>query len=262
MICTICPRRCGGIRTEQRGTGICKMPALPVVARASLHPWEEPCISGTRGSGTVFFSGCALRCGFCQNEPISLGGFGKPISVSRLREIFEELVRQGATNINLVTPTQFALPIFEALRAPLPVPVVWNSGGYDSVSALRLLEGKIQIYLPDFKYADPELARLCSGAEDYFAVAKAAVSEMVRQTGPCVLDGNGLLRRGVLIRHLMLPGKLQNTKAVIDFVANAFPPGAVWFSLMSQYVPMDGARSWGWAAGLLRESIMRPGTTL
>lgn len=142
-------------------------------------------------------------------------------------------------------PTHFALPILQALAKPLPIPVVWNSGGYDSVSTLRLFEGKVQIYLPDLKYADSGLARRCSGVEDYFEVARAAIEEMVRQTGPCVQDEKGLLRRGVLIRHLMLPGQLRNTKAVIDFVAGAFPPGTVWFSLMSQYLPMGRAEELG-----------------
>ena len=249
MICHLCPRRCGSVRTEEEGFGRCGMPWLPVVARAALHFWEEPCISGRRGSGTVFFSGCPLGCVFCQNGRISRENFGKTVTVERLREIFLELIGQGAHNINLVTPTHFAPAIRRALAEPLPVPVVWNSGGYDRVETLRALEGRVQIYLPDLKYADSALAAACSGAPDYFDVARAAIREMVRQTGPCVFDGEGLLRRGVVIRHLMLPGALENTRRVMDWVAGAFPPGTVLFSLMSQYTPQPGAE------GMLRRRV-------
>ena len=249
MICHLCPRRCGSVRTEEEGFGRCGMPWLPVVARAALHFWEEPCISATRGSGTVFFSGCPLGCVFCQNGRISRENFGKTVTVERLREIFLELIGQGAHNINLVTPTHFAPAIRRALAEPLPVPVVWNSGGYERVETLRTLEGRVQIYLPDLKYADSALAAACSGAPDYFDVARAAIREMVRQTGPCVFDGEGLLRRGVVIRHLMLPGALENTRRVMDWVAGAFPPGTVLFSLMSQYTPQPGAE------GMLRRRV-------
>ena len=249
MICNLCPRRCGAVRTEEEGFGRCGMPWLPVVARAALHFWEEPCISGRRGSGTVFFCGCPLGCVFCQNGRISRENFGKTVTVERLREIFLELIGQGAHNINLVTPTHFAPAIRRALAEPLPVPVVWNSGGYERVETLRTLEGRVQIYLPDLKYADSALAAACSGAPDYFDVARAAIREMVRQTGPCVFDGEGLLRRGVVIRHLMLPGALENTRRVMDWVAGAFPPGTVLFSLMSQYTPQPGAE------GMLRRRV-------
>ena len=249
MICNLCPRRCGAVRTEEEGFGRCGMPWLPVVARAALHFWEEPCISGRRGSGTVFFSGCPLGCVFCQNGRISRENFGKTVTVERLRKIFLELIGQGAHNINLVTPTHFAPAIRRALAEPLPVPVVWNSGGYERVETLRTLEGRVQIYLPDLKYADSALAAACSGAPDYFDVARAAIREMVRQTGPCVFDGEGLLRRGVVIRHLMLPGALENTRRVMDWVAGAFPPGTVLFSLMSQYTPQPGAE------GMLRRRV-------
>ena len=241
MICTICPRRCGAERTESAGGGFCGMPSLPVVARAALHHWEEPCISGTQGSGTVFFSGCSLRCVFCQNGVISREHFGRPVTVERLREIFRRLADAGAHNINLVTPTHFALPILEALETPPEVPVVWNSGGYDSVETLRLLEGRVQIYLPDLKYADGDLARRYSAAPDYWDTARAAILEMVRQTGGCETGPDGLLRRGVVIRHLMLPGALENTKRVMDWVADTFLPGQVLFSLMAQYTPQPGA---------------------
>ena len=241
MLCTLCPRLCAARRTGTRGDGRCGMPSLPVVARAALHHWEEPCISGTQGSGAVFFSGCPLGCVFCQNGRISRGHLGKIVSVERLREIFLSLIAQGAHNINLVSPTHFAHAVGEALREPLGVPVVWNTGGYERVETLRALEGRVQIYLPDLKYADGALAQRYSDAPDYFEIAAAAIEEMVRQTGPYELGEDGLLRRGVLIRHLLLPGALENTKAVLDYVARTFPPGTVLFSLMAQYTPQPGA---------------------
>lgn len=227
-------------RDAQAGEGFCGLPATPVVARAGLHLWEEPCVSGARGSGAVFFSGCVLRCVYCQNHAISHENFGKPVSVERLREIFWELIGQGAHNINLVSPTPFAPAIREALAEPLPVPVVWNTGGYERVETLRSLEGKVQVWLPDLKYVDSGLSRDLSGAADYFGAASAAIEEMVRQTGDYVLE-DGLLKRGVLIRHLMLPGRLENTKAVLDWVAETFRPGQVLLSLMAQYTPQPGA---------------------
>ena len=227
-------------RDAQSGEGFCGLPATPVVARAGLHLWEEPCVSGVRGSGAVFFSGCVLRCVYCQNHAISHENFGKPVSVERLREIFWELIGQGAHNINLVSPTPFAPAIREALAEPLPVPVVWNTGGYERVETLRSLEGKVQVWLPDLKYVDSGMSRDLSGAADYFGAASAAIEEMVRQTGDYVLE-DGLLKRGVLIRHLMLPGQLENTKAVLDWVAETFRPGQVLLSLMAQYTPQPGA---------------------
>ena len=241
MICNLCPRRCGALRTEAAGAGHCRMPALPVLARAALHHWEEPPISGSRGAGTIFFSGCSLDCVFCQNDQISHQDFGRPVPLSRLREICMELVAQGAHNIDLVNPTHFAHAVGALLEEPLPVPVVWNSGGYDRVETLRALEGKIDIYLPDLKYLSPGLALRCSGAEDYPQTATAAILEMYRQTGPCVWGEDGLLRRGVIIRHLILPGCVAEAKAVMDWVAAHFPPRAVLFSLMSQYLPLGRA---------------------
>jgi putative pyruvate formate lyase activating enzyme len=235
--CTICPRACRIARTEATGSGVCGMGLSPVVARAMLHMWEEPCISGTNGSGTVFFSGCALNCVYCQNHDISFGRFGKPVTVRRLREIYFELLAQGAHNINLVNPTHFADAVLESLEGGLPVPVVWNSGGYDSVPTLRRLEGTLQIYLPDMKYALPEPAARYSKAPDYPETAKAAILEMFRQTGPYVMNDDGLLKSGVVIRHLILPENLENTFHVIDWVAETFSPGDVLFSLMSQYTP-------------------------
>ena len=237
MLCNLCPRQCGALRTETAGEGRCRMPAAPVAARAALHMWEEPPISGTRGSGTVFFSGCSLGCVFCQNEEISHRDFGKPISLERLREICLELIAQGAHNINFVNPTHYAHVVRRLLEEPLPVPVVWNSGGYDRVETLRTLEGRVSIYLPDLKYLDPGTAERYSAARDYPQAARAAIREMVRQTGPCQFDGDGLLLRGTVIRHLILPGQVNQAKAVMDWVAEEFPRGTVLFSLMSQYTP-------------------------
>ena len=206
-----------------------------------LHQWEEPCLVGERGAGAVVFSGCNLRCKFCQNGVISQEGYGKPITPRRLREIFEELVEQGAACLDLVTPTHFTDAVLEALGdGPWPVPVVWNCGGYESVETLKRLENRVQVYLPDLKYALTEPAKAYSGAADYPETAKAAILEMFRQTGPYRME-NGQLRSGVLIRHLVLPGELENTKAVIDWVAETFRPGEVLFSLMSQYTPQPGA---------------------
>ena len=237
MICEQCPRRCGALRTPEEGRGLCRMPSLPVLARAALHHWEEPPISGTRGSGTVFFTGCPLGCVFCQNGDISQRNFGKPVTEERLWEICQELIAQGAHNINFVTPTHYAHVLASLLERPLPVPVVYNCGGYERLDTLRMLEGKVQIYLPDFKYLDPAAAQRYSGAPDYPEAASAAIREMVHQTGPCRFDENGLLTRGVIIRHLILPGQVNGAKAVMDWVAREFPPGMVLFSLMSQYTP-------------------------
>ena len=236
MICTLCPRRCGAERTAEAGGGFCRMPGGLRVARAMLHHWEEPPISGRNGAGTVFFSGCTLGCVYCQNGDISAGGFGKDISTARLREIFEELIAQGAHNIELVTPTHFLPWILPALTPRLPVPVVYNCGGYERVETLRALEGLVDVYLPDLKYADGALAAELSGAADYFPVACEAIQEMFRQVGPYVIE-DGLLTRGVVIRHLVLPGYLDNTRRVLDWIAETFAPGDVLVSLMSQYTP-------------------------
>ena len=236
MICNLCPRRCGALRDETRGLGRCRMPSVPVAARAALHHWEEPPISGSRGSGTIFFSGCSLGCVFCQNQEISHRDFGRAVSLERLGRICDELIAQGAHNINFVNPTHFAVRDL-LIRHPLPAPVVWNSGGYDRVETLRALEGLVDIYLPDLKYLDPDTAGRYSAAPDYPEAAVAAIREMVRQTGPCQFDGDGLLRRGTVIRHLILPGQVGQAKAVMDWVAREFPRGTVLFSLMSQYTP-------------------------
>ena len=240
MICNLCPRRCNAERTESLGTGFCRMPTTPHLARAALHHWEEPVISGTQGSGAVFFSGCALRCVFCQNHEISTDCFGEAVSVEHLREIYAELIAQGAHNITLVTASHFAPWVAQSLCPALPVPVVWNCGGYESAEILSMLAGKVQIYLPDLKYADNALAVKLSAAPDYFEVATAAIEEMHRQVGDVVID-DGLLKRGVVIRHLVLPGQLDNTRRVLDWVSQTFSSGQVLVSLMSQYTPQPNA---------------------
>lgn len=238
--CLLCPRKCGIVRSESLSehlAGVCASPLAPVVARAGLHHWEEPVISGDRGSGAVFFTGCNLHCVFCQNHDISSAPAGKEISVSRLRKIYFELIAQGAHNINLVTPTHFTDAVLESLDGGLPVPVVWNSNGYESVESLRKLRGKIQIFLPDLKYADNSIAMRYSRTPDYFERASEAIFEMYSQTGPWKVDDEGMLLSGVVIRHLILPGCVENSKRVIDFVAEHFKPGEVFFSLMRQYLP-------------------------
>ena len=237
--CNLCPRKCNTQRKAltDSGKGFSNMGENPVVARAALHFWEEPPISGTNGSGTVFFSGCNLKCVFCQNENISSGGFGKEITIERLREVYFDLIKQGAHNINLVTGTHFINAIAKSLEEPLPIPVVYNCGGYESVNSLKLLENKVQIYLPDLKYANNDLAIKYSDAPDYFEIATNAIKEMYRQVGKCEFDDNGIMTKGVIIRHLILPNNLENTKRIIDWVKEYFNDGEVLFSLMSQFTP-------------------------
>ena len=237
--CTLCPRRCGVDRTRGQ-LGFCKMPGQIHAARAGVHYWEEPVISGSFGSGAVFFSGCTLKCAFCQNYDISQENFGKPMTSAELRAAFERLIDEGVQNINLVTPTHFLPDILPALEPKLPVPVVYNCGGYESVETLRQLEGKIDVYLPDFKYSDNALAKKLSSAPDYFETASAAILEMYRQVGKPVLEDDEM-KRGVLVRHLVLPGCVDNSLGVLDWVAEHFRSGDVLFSLMSQYVPMGRA---------------------
>lgn len=241
MICNQCPRNCGAERTESVGKGVCGVPNAPVLARAALHRWEEPPISGTRGSGTIFFSGCSLKCVFCQNEMISRDCYGKPVTMERLREICQELIAQGAHNIDFVNPTHYAQVLAELLEEPLGVPVVYNTGGYDKVDTLKTLEGKVDVYLPDLKYVDTAPAGRYSKAPDYPEVAKAAILEMFRQTGPYQIGEDGLMKQGVIIRHLVLPGQLEAAKQVMDWVKETFAQGDVLFSLMSQYIPYGHA---------------------
>ena len=244
-LCYICPHRCGVDRPEtmsSSGTfGSCGCGMKPIVARAGLHMWEEPCISGTRGSGTVFFSGCNLHCVFCQNYKISCEGFGKEITIPHLQKIYHDLIAQGAHNINLVTPTHFTQAIIESLKEKLSVPVVYNTSGFETIDTLRKLQGKVQIYLPDFKYSDNLAAIKYSNAPDYFRITAAAIKEMHRQTGDYRIDDDGILQSGVVIRHLILPGLVDNSKRVIDWVAETFKPGQVLFSLMHQYIPCGDA---------------------
>ena len=258
MICNLCPRRCGTVRDEGRGEGWCRLPDGLRIARAALHHWEEPCISGSRGAGTVFFSGCTLGCVFCQNGPISHGNFGKAVSGDGLREIFQRLAGQGAHNIELVTPTQYSHILARVLSEPVPggLPVVWNSGGYERADTLRALEGKVDVYLPDLKYVTPALAARYSGGEDYPRAAQAAILEMFRQRGPVRLE-DGLLKSGVLIRHLLLPGHVNEAKLVMDWVAEQFPRGSVLFSLMAQYTPMGDLSPCPELARTVRPSELR-----
>lgn len=234
--CRLCPRECGVNRAAGE-TGFCGCPATALVAKTMRHMWEEPVLAGSGGSGALFFGGCTLGCKYCQNAAISGGPVGKPTDSAGLRRIFEDLIAQGAENIDLVTPTHFLPTILPALEPKLPVPVVCNCGGYERVETLRELEGKIDIYLPDFKYADGALAAALSGAPDYFPRAQDAIREMVRQTGAPQWQGDKLLR-GTVIRHLILPGHVDNSLRVLDWIGETFAPGQVLVSLMRQYTPM------------------------
>lgn len=237
MICSLCPRRCRVERTEEK-TGACGAPATARLARAALHFGEEPCISGTRGSGTVFFSGCPLHCRFCQNHDISQGGFGQNVPPSRLADIFRELEAQGAHNINLVSPTPYVPVIWQALHLYTPsIPIVYNTSGYERVETLRALEGLVDVYLPDLKYVDNALAAALSGVSDYAEVATAALLEMARQTGPMQFDADGMVTRGTMVRHLVLPGQTRSSMQVLDWLADHLPRGC-FVSLMFQYTPV------------------------
>ena len=246
-LCYVCPHRCGVNRPENMNDrdgkmfGSCGCGMQPIVARAGLHMWEEPIISGTRGSGTVFFSGCNLHCVFCQNYGISHNTIGKEITVDRLKEIYQELIAKGAHNINLVTPTHFTEAILQSLAEPLPVPVVYNTSGFEVYTTLQRLKGKVNIYMPDLKYSDDMAALKYSNAYDYFRITTNAIEEMYHQVGDYEIDDEGIMQKGVLIRHLIMPGMMDNTKRVIDWVAKTFKPGQVLFSLMRQYVPMGRA---------------------
>lgn len=245
MGCTLCPRKCNAER-EAGSYGFCQMPAELHVARAALHHFEEPPISGTRGSGTVFFSGCSLRCIFCQNSAIRAPSSGKCVTVAEFCDILRALKAQGAHNINLVTPTHYADKIAEALRlvkGELGLPIVWNCGGYERVETLRMLDGLVDVYLPDFKYVSPTLAAEYSAAPDYADVATAALAEMVRQTGAVQFDTDGLVTRGVMVRHLVLPGSRADSIAVLSRIAETVPVCDVRLSLMRQYTPDFAPRS-------------------
>ena len=239
--CTLCPRNCRANR-EKGETGVCGVAGPGIVgARAALHMWEEPCISGERGSGTVFFSGCSLRCIYCQNYEIAHAKHGKRITVERLAEIFLELAEKGAHNINLVTPTHYTPEIIAAVKMArergLSLPIVYNCSGYEKVETLRLLEGIVDIYLTDFKYMEKELAANYSKAPDYPEIAKEALCEMVRQTKEGMLDADGMMTKGVIVRHLLLPNHLRNAKKVVNYVYETYGD-KVYLSLMNQYTPL------------------------
>ena len=222
MNCMLCGHRCGADRAENE-TGFCSMGETAVLSKVMLHKWEEPCISGTNGSGAIFFAGCSLRCAFCQNWEISHMRKGLPVDIDRLRDIFDELADQGAHNINLVNPTHF-VPFIQKVfkRYQKRIPVVYNTHGYDSLDALHRMDGIVDVYLPDLKYTYSLPARRYSSAPNYFEVAKVAIDEMFRQVGPVQYDENGLLKKGVIIRHLILPGQTDSAKDVIDYVADHF----------------------------------------
>ena len=238
--CKLCPRQCGVDRTAGE-TGFCGCTEQMLVAKTMLHKWEEPALAGNGGSGAIFFGGCTLKCVYCQNCTISGGAVGTPTTAQQLRAKMEELIAQGAENIDLVTPTHYLPSILPALTPKLPVPVVYNCGGYEREETLRQLEGKIDIYLPDLKYADSILAKKLSGAADYFPVATKAIREMVRQTGSVRWKGDKVLR-GVIIRHLILPGQVENSLRVLDWIGENFKKGQVLVSLMRQYTPMPGMK--------------------
>lgn len=234
--CEICPRKCRAFRDEISGNGFCKMPSEPSVCRAALHFGEEPPISGKNGSGAIFFCGCVLKCKYCQNIDISREYKGKRISADGLCDIMKELEAKGAENINLVTPTQFSHTVISALKSYKPkIPVVYNCGGYERAETLKKLEGLIDVYLPDFKYGIPETAEKYSSAFDYPDVCAAAVREMYRQTGENIIE-NGVIKKGVIIRHLVLPANTENSLRVIDRIYNEFGKNAC-VSLMAQFTP-------------------------
>ena len=234
--CGLCPRGCRVDRTAGQ-RGFCRCPDTALVAKTMLHHWEEPALAGSGGSGAIFFGGCTLGCKYCQNAAISGGPVGTPVDSRQLREMMEDLIAQGAENIDLVTPSHFLPTILPALEPKLPVPVVYNCGGYERTESLKALKGKVDIYLPDLKYADVGLATRLSGAPDYFSVAREAILEMVRQVGAPQWEGQRL-KKGVIIRHLILPGQVENSLKVLDWIGETFAPGQVLVSLMRQYTPM------------------------
>ena len=234
--CNLCPRQCG-VNRNQGEIGWCRCPGTALAAKTMIHKWEEPALAGNGGSGAIFFGGCTLGCKYCQNRAISKAPCGKSVTSEQLRAMMEDLVSQGAENIDLVTPTHYLPTILPALEPKLPVPVVYNCGGYERAETLRQLEGKVDIYLPDLKYADNRLAKALSAAPDYFQVATQAIREMARQTGPVEWNGEKIVR-GTIIRHLILPGFVDNSLKVLDWIGDTFASGEVLVSLMRQYTPM------------------------
>jgi putative pyruvate formate lyase activating enzyme len=244
--CKLCPRNCGVNRLEDT-IGFCRAGSDVTVARVSLHHWEEPCISGEAGSGTIFFSECNMRCVFCQNHSISHEGIGKKISIERLSEIFIEQQKRGAHNINLVTPTHFVPQIIEAIKIAkengLTLPIVYNSNGYENIETIKALNGYIDIYLPDLKYFDDKYAIKYSNSPNYFKIASSAIKEMYSQVGSAEFDENGMMKKGVIIRHLMLPGLLFDSKKIMDYIYNTYGNN-VFISIMNQYTPVNNVEKY------------------
>ncbi len=239
MECTLCPRRCGARRTADEGRGFCQLPETMLIARIQPHLWEEPPISGKNGTGAIFFSGCTLRCAYCQNGDISHRNAGRPFTPAELADSMRRLVDAGMHTISFITATPYVHQILSALELyHPPVPLVWNTSGYETVDTLRLLDGVIDVYLPDLKHRSEPMGRLCAKAPDYFAATSAAITEMVRQTGTLVYDADGIMQRGTLIRHLILPGLTSESIQLLDWVAENLPGTPV--SLMRQYIPMNG----------------------
>ena len=236
--CSLCPRECRVDRTAGK-LGFCGCPDIAIVSKTMLHGWEEPVLAPNGCSGAIFFAGCTLRCSYCQNKDISQKVKGSPVRGTLLRTIMEDLIGQGAENIDLITPTQYVPTIAEALEKPLPVPVIYNCGGYERPEILELLRGKVDVFLPDFKYSDDSLAKKLSGAENYFAIAKDAIRKMYDLVGDPEYEG-GKLVKGVIVRHLILPGHVDNSLKVLDTLGEMFKPGQILVSLMRQYTPMPG----------------------
>lgn len=241
MICNLCPRKCNACRTEHQGNGFCGAGTLPVVARVAPHFGEEPCISGTKGSGTVFFSGCTLKCVFCQNYEISDGHKGRVVTPKELADCYKRLEQQGVHNINLVTADHYVTAVAESLDIYKPsIPVVYNCSGYTSPKTLSILDGLVDIYLPDFKYSDDALAIKYSSAPNYVNTASAAIKEMIFQVGTPVIDEDGMMKKGVIVRHLILPSHTKNSLGVLDIIKRSYDK-QVLVSLMCQYVPVNKA---------------------
>ena len=236
--CELCPRKCYANRIDGE-TGWCGGPATALVAKTMIHQWEEPALAPHGRSGAIFFGGCTLGCKYCQNRAISGGPVGTAMDAAQLRQIMEDLIAQGAENIDLVTPTHYLPTILPALKPKLPVPVVYNCGGYERVETVAALKDAVDVWLPDLKYADGKLARQLSGAADYFPVATQAIRAMVQATGPIRWKGDQVVR-GVIIRHLILPGQVENSLRILDWIGDTFAPGQVLVSLMRQYTPMGG----------------------
>lgn len=239
MECRLCPRQCGALRNEAEGRGFCRLPEGMRIARIQPHLWEEPPISGIRGTGAVFFSGCTLRCAYCQNADISHRNAGRSFTPAQLADSLRRLVDAGVHSISFITATPYAEKILETLHIYRPpVPLVWNTSGYETLETLRMLDGVIDVYLPDLKHLSPAMGKLCAQAADYFQVASRAIAEMCRQTGPAQYDESGLMRRGVIVRHLILPGLTSESIALLDWVKESLPEGTP-VSLMRQYVPCN-----------------------